>query len=175
MQVRQCLMFHSIIIREDTIKTRSKAIKAPQFSLHDQNGILRTNNDYLGKWLIIYFYPKDDTPGCTKEACNFRDGREVLSQMGAEIVGISKDTVDSHSKFINKHDLNFTLLADPDHSTIEAFGSWVPKKFMGKSYVGINRDTYLIDPKGMIVKKYEDVDPKSHIKDIMSDLKELSV
>lgn len=147
--------------------------RAPDFSLEDQNGKTHTLQEYAGTWLVIYFYPKDDTPGCTTEACNFRDGRDVLQKMGAEVIGISKDSVKSHAKFAAKHGLDFTLLADPEHTTIEAFGSWAPKKFMGREFIGIRRDTYLINPTGGIVKKYEGVDPKTHIGDIIKDLKEL--
>jgi len=148
-------------------------MKAPDFNLLDQHGKPHTLADYAGKWLVVYFYPKDDTPGCTTEACNFRDGREVLQQMGAEIIGISKDTVKSHAKFAAKHQLDFTLLADPEHAVIDAYGSWRPKKFMGREFIGIHRDTYLINPDGDIVKKYEGVDPKTHIGDIIKDLKSL--
>ena len=147
--------------------------KAPDFSLFDQHGKTHTLAEYAGKWLVLYFYPKDDTPGCTTEACAFRDGREILQNMGAEVVGISKDTVKSHAKFAQKHGLDFTLLADPDHTTIEAYGSWGPKKFMGREYQGISRDTYLINPKGEIYKKYTGVDPKTHIGEIITDLKSL--
>jgi peroxiredoxin Q/BCP len=148
-------------------------MKAPDFSLQDQHGNVRTLEEFGGKWLVVYFYPKDDTPGCTNEACSFRDGREALESLGAEVVGISKDTVKSHAKFAAKHGLAFTLLADPEHTTIEAFGSWVPKKFMGREYLGINRDTYLINPGGEIVKKYEGVDPKTHFDEIVKDLRNL--
>lgn len=146
---------------------------APQFSLEDQNGKLHTLNDYLGKWLVVYFYPKDGTPGCTVEACSFRDGRDMLSALGAEIVGISKDSVRSHGKFVNKHSLNFTLLSDPTTETIQAFGSWKQKKFMGREYMGISRDTYIINPEGKIVKKYEGVNPIKHFEEVYKDLKEL--
>lgn len=149
-------------------------MKAPQFSLPDQHGDMKSLSDYAGKWLVVYFYPKDDTPGCTTEACNFRDGRDMLESVGAEIVGISKDSVRSHAKFADKHDLNFTLLSDESTETIQAFGSWKPKKFMGREYLGINRDTYLIDPKGEIVKKYEGVNPKTHFSEIYEDLKKLT-
>ena len=150
-------------------------MKAPDFSLPDKDGTIHSLQDYAGKWLVVYFYPKDDTPGCTTEACAFRDGREMLAELGAEVVGISKDTVKSHGKFADKYDLSFTLLSDPSAATIDAFGSWKSKKFMGREYVGVaskltrfanNRDTYLIDPSGEIVKKYEDVDPKTHIGEI---------
>ena len=146
-------------------------VNAPDFKLLDQNGLPHSLADYKGKWLIIYFYPKDDTPSCTTEACNFRDGREVLQNMGSNVVGISKDTVKSHAKFAKKHNLDFTLLSDPDHNVIQAFGSWQLKKFMGREYMGTMRDTYLINPQGKIYKKYAGVDPKIHIAELLADLK----
>ncbi len=146
--------------------------QAPGFSLEDQNGKVHSLNDYTGKWLVLYFYPKDDTSGCTKEACAFRDGREALGKL-AEVVGISKDSVTSHKKFAEKYHLNFTLLADPEHKTIEAYGSWQPKKFMGREYLGTNRDTFIINPAGHIVKEYRGVDPKTHALQIIADLKSL--
>ncbi len=148
-------------------------MKAPDFSLPDQNGKTHTLKDYAGKWLVVYFYPKDDTPGCTTEACSFRDGRDMLAGLGAEVIGISKDSVKSHAKFADKHDLNFTLLSDESTETIQAFGSWQQKKFMGREYMGINRDTYLINPDGEIVKKYEGIDPKTHFDEILEDLRSL--
>lgn len=149
----------------------SELKKAPDFSLKDQTGTTHTLADYAGKWLILYFYPKDDTPGCTTEACAFRDGRDILLHMGVNVVGISKDTVRDHASFVKKYNLDFTLLADTDHTTIEAYGSWVPKSFMGHETFGINRDTYLINPAGEIVKKYTGVDPKTHIAEILKDLR----
>lgn len=149
-------------------------MKAPEFTLPDQNGTPHTLASYSGKWLIIYFYPKDSTPGCTKEACNFRDGRDVLEQAGAAVVGISKDTVASHKKFADKHSLNFTLLSDESTDTIKAYGSWGKKKFMGREYEGILRNTYLISPDGEIVKTYEGVNPATHIGEVLKDLKQLS-
>jgi peroxiredoxin Q/BCP len=148
-------------------------MKAPNFTLPDQNGTMHSLADYAGKWLVVYFYPKDDTPGCTTEACNFRDGRDMLENMGVKVIGISKDSVKSHAKFAEKHSINFTLLSDEDHAVIEAFGSWKPKKFMGSEFIGIKRDTYLVNPQGEIAKKYEGVNPKTHIGDILKDLAEL--
>jgi peroxiredoxin Q/BCP len=124
-------------------------------------------------WLVVYFYPKDDTPGCTTEACSFSDGRDFLEEMGVKVVGISKDSIASHAKFAKKYNIDFTLLSDVDHTVIEAYGSWAPKKLFGHDFIGIHRDTYLIDPEGTIAKKYEGVDPKTHIGDIVKDLKEL--
>lgn len=146
---------------------------APDFTLPDQNNKEHSLKDYAGKWLVVYFYPKDNTPGCTKEACAFRDGRDMLKSLGAEVVGISKDSVKSHSKFASDHELNFTLLSDPSTETIKAFGSWKLKKFMGREYEGINRDTYIINPKGEIVKKYEGINPLKHFSEIYEDLKKL--
>ena len=145
---------------------------APDFSLQDQNGDTKTLADYAGKWLVLYFYPKDDTPGCTTEACNFRDERDAIAEFGnAEVVGISKDSVASHKKFIDKHHLNFTLLSDPEHVVIEAYDSWKPKKFMGREYIGVERNTFLINPEGQIVKEYRGVNPKLHAAEIIADLK----
>lgn len=148
--------------------------QAPDFSLPDQNGTLHSLKDYRGHWLVLYFYPKDDTPGCTTEACNFRDARDAIAEFGkAKVVGISKDTVRSHKKFADKHELNFTLLSDPDHEVINAYGAWQKKKFMGREYMGIMRNTYVIDPEGMIAKEYANIDPKQHAAQIINDLKTL--
>lgn len=148
--------------------------KASDFTLPDQHGDMHSLKDYAGKWLILYFYPKDDTTGCTAEACSFRDEREAIAELGnAEVVGVSKDSVSSHKKFADKYHLNFTLLSDPEHAVIEAYDSWKPQKFMGREYLGTKRNTFIIDPAGNIAKKYEGVDPKAHAAEIIRDLKEL--
>ncbi len=147
--------------------------KAPSFTLPDQTGKNVSLFDYAGKWLIVYFYPKDDTPGCTTEACSFRDEYDYLKERGLNVVGISKDDVKSHAKFAEKYKLNFPLLADPDHTVIEAYGSWGPKKFMGREFLGTRRNTYLINPKGEIVKEYEGVTPKEHVGQILKDFEAL--
>lgn len=147
--------------------------KAPQFTLEDQNGQTHSLSDYKGKWIVLYFYPRDNTPGCTMEACKFRDGRDILKEIGAEIIGISKDSPKSHGKFADKHSLNFTLLSDPDAEVIKAFGSWKLKKFMGREYMGISRDTYIISPEGLIAKKYDGVNPINHFEEVYKDLQEL--
>ncbi|MBP9667523.1 peroxiredoxin [Candidatus Saccharibacteria bacterium] len=143
--------------------------KAADFTLYDEQGQVRTLADYAGKWLVLYFYPKDDTPGCTIEACSLRDARNDLANLGAQVVGISKDDAESHETFIRKHSLNFTLLADPSGETIQAYDAWGPKMF-GK--LGIQRKTFLIDPHGMVQKVYGRVTPLGHgdqvIKDITS-------
>lgn len=148
--------------------------QAPNFSLLDQNGNLHSLADYAGRWLVLYFYPKDDTPGCTTEACNFRDEREAIAEFGhAEVVGVSKDSVASHKKFTEKYGLNFTLLSDPDHKVIEAYDSWKPQKFMGREYMGTKRNTFIISPDGQIAKEYLGVNPKDHAAEIIADLKDL--
>lgn len=149
-------------------------MKAPDFSLPDQNNEVHTLSQYAGKWVIVYFYPKDATPGCTKEACSFRDGREFLKDAGAVVLGISKDSVASHKKFADKHSLNFTLLSDESAETIKAYGAWGKKKFMGKEYEGISRNTYLINPDGEIVKEYKGVNPLTHVGELLKDLIEVS-
>ncbi|HEV7454589.1 MAG TPA: peroxiredoxin [Candidatus Saccharimonadales bacterium] len=144
-------------------------MKAPDFSLPDQNGQTHTLQDYAGKWLIVYFYPMDETSGCTKEACQFRDAREVIHELsGAEVVGISKDSVESHKKFAAKHALNFPILSDPEHKTIEAYGAW---KHSITNPLGTHRDTIIVNPAGEIVKEYRGVDPDKHAGEIIVDLK----
>ena len=148
--------------------------QAPAFSLPDQDGTMHKLADYAGKWLVLYFYPKDDTSGCTAEACSFRDERDAIAEFGnAVVVGISKDTVRSHKKFAEKYGLNFTILSDPEHTTIEAYDSWKPKKFMGREYIGTQRNTFIINPSGQIAKEYRGVDPKKHAAQIIADLKQL--
>jgi peroxiredoxin Q/BCP len=146
---------------------------ASPFSLPDQDGKIHQLSDYKGKWVIVYFYPKDDTSGCTTEACNFRDSFHELQAKGVVILGISKDSVKSHKKFAEKNDLNFPLLSDETKEVIDAYHAWGKKKFMGKTYEGILRTTYLINPAGEIVKVYENVNPTVHAKEILKDLKKL--
>lgn len=148
--------------------------KALDFHLKDQDGTPHSLGDYAGKWLVLYFYPKDNTSGCTTEACAFRDARALIADLGkAEVVGISKDTEKSHKKFSEEHKLGFTLLSDPSHQTIEAYGSWKPLKFMAHEYMGTQRNTFIIAPDGRIAKKYEGVNPQTHVADILEDLKTL--
>lgn len=145
-------------------------MNAADFSLKDQDGKTRTLADFAGKWLVLYFYPKDGTPGCTVEACSLRDANDELIDLGAEVVGISKDDTDSHRKFKAKHQLNFTLLSDPEGKTIEAYGAW-GKKMFGRE--GILRKTFIISPKGEIVKTYGRVTPLGHGDQVIKDLKQL--
>lgn len=143
-------------------------MRATDFNLPDQNGNIRSLKDFAGKWLVLYFYPEDDTPGCTAEACSFRDARELIAELGnVEVAGISKDSVESHKKFADKHNLSFTLLSDTSHDTIKAYGSWDEEYKMAK------RDTFIISPEGEIAKEYRGVDPSTHAAQIIKDLKEL--
>ena len=145
-------------------------MKAPDFSLLDQDNKTRKLSDWTGKWLVLYFYPKDDTPGCTIEACSFRDEYEVIKEAGAEVVGVSKDSPKSHKKFADKYQLNFTLLSDESGEMIKAYGAWNEKSMFGKSYMGISRKTVVIDPSGNLVKEYPKVTPKDHAVQILQDL-----
>lgn len=141
--------------------------KAPGFSAPDQDGKKVSLEDYKGMRFILYFYPKDNTPGCTVEAKNLRDGKEELKRRGFEIVGVSPDSVKSHEAFCTKHELNFTLLSDPDKTIAQAFGVWGEKKFMGKTYMGILRTTFVIDESGVIEKIFMKVDTKNHWQQII--------
>ncbi|MEI6690792.1 MAG: thioredoxin-dependent thiol peroxidase [bacterium] len=143
-------------------------IKAPDFSAKDQNGQLHTLADYADKYLLLYFYPRDNTPGCTAEACSFRDRYDVYHNQNIEIVGVSKDSSGSHGKFADRFSLPFTLLSDPDKIIMMAYDTLSQKNFMGKTYIGTNRVSYLIDPKGMIVRVYEKVNPLTHAKDVLA-------
>lgn len=143
---------------------------APDFTLPDEQGKHFSLKDFQGQWLVLYFYPKDDTPGCTTEACSLRDARDDLAALGAQIVGVSKDEASAHEKFKAKHSLNFTLLSDPEGEVIEAYGAWGPKMF-GK--VGILRRTFIIDPNGQVVKVYGRVTPEGHGDQIITELKKL--
>ena len=143
---------------------------APDFSLTGVDGKMHTLADYSGKWLVLYFYPKDDTPGCTTQACSLRDARDELTALGAEVVGVSKDEATSHEKFKTKYNLNFMLLSDSDAKTINEYGAW-GKKMFGKE--GILRKTFIIDPNGMIQKVYGRATPLGHGQQVVAELKRL--
>ena len=132
-------------------------IKAPYFTLPDQNGEMRSLSDYAGKKVILYFYPKDNTPGCTRQACGFSELRPQFEEKGAVILGVSRDSVASHKRFEEKQGLSFTLLSDPELKVIQAYDVWKEKKNYGKVSMGVVRTTYLIDEKGMIVKAFDKV------------------
>jgi thioredoxin-dependent peroxiredoxin len=143
---------------------------APEFSLSDASGKIYTLKDFAGSWLVLYFYPKDDTPGCTTQACSLRDARDDLTDLGAKVVGISMDDASSHEKFKEKHNLNFTLLSDPEAVTINTYGAWGPKMF-GRE--GILRKTFIIDPHGTVQKVYGRANPIGHGESVVEVLKKL--
>lgn len=143
---------------------------APSFNLQDQNGDWHKLEEYRGRWLAIYFYPKDDTPGCTKEACNFRDNIYAFRAIDAAVVGISVDDVESHKKFSDKYKLPFTLLADSDNTTATAYGVLKDYKLLKLA----SRQSFLVDPEGKIAKHYADVDPDTHTDEVLADIKNLS-
>lgn len=141
--------------------------KSPQFEGVIQDGSEVNLNDYKGSKLILFFYPKDSTPGCTAEACNLRDNISMLNEKGFEVVGISADSVERHVKFASKHELPFPLIADTEKKIINDFGVWGPKKFMGKEYDGIHRTTFVIDENGVVEKVFEKVKTKLHAEQII--------
>ncbi len=150
--------------------TLNQGTTAPTFSLPDQNGKLHKLSDYKGKYVLLYFYPKDDTPGCTTEACTIRDHWSKFKKAKLEVIGISVDNVKSHDKFVKKYDLPFTLLADEDKKVVNAYGLWGPKTFMGRLYQGTARSSCLLAPDGKIVKLYEKVKPDEHAEEVLKDL-----
>ncbi len=143
---------------------------APNFSLPDETGKQHSLNDFHGSWLVLYFYPKDDTPGCTTEACSLRDARDTLAEMGASVVGVSMDPASAHEKFKAHHSLNFTLLSDTDGAVLRDYGAWGKKQF-GRE--GILRKTFIIDPDGVVQKVYGRVTPLGHGSRVIADLKKL--
>jgi len=147
--------------------------KAPSFSLPDQDDQLRSLKGYVNQWVLVYFYPKDDTPGCTKEACNMRDARPRFQKDGLAVLGISVDNSASHKKFVNKYGLTFPLLADEKKEVVKKYGVWGKKKFMGREYMGTNRISFLIDPKGAVAKVYPKVKPDEHADEVWKDLQSL--
>lgn len=147
--------------------TLKKGDKAPIFSAKDQDGNTHTLSDYKGKKLVVFFYPKADTPGCTAEACDLRDNFERFTANNYALLGVSADNAKAQSKFKNKYEFQFPLLADEDKSVIEAFGVWGPKKFMGKEYDGIHRTTFVIDENGLIDEVITDVKTKEHASQIL--------
>lgn len=159
--------FSSFGIANDRINVGATA---PEFELPDQDGQLHSLEDYRDQWIVLYFYPKDETPGCTTEACEFRDNIFAYRKMGAQILGVSLDDIDSHKAFAENHGLPFPLLADTDGSVAEAYG--VKTKMFGMTVA--KRQTFVIDPDGVLVKHYEKVDPDSHSAQVLADLEQLT-
>jgi peroxiredoxin Q/BCP len=157
-----------VIIGLEVYMPIQSGIPAPDFELKDDTGVSRKLSDFRGKPLVLYFYPKDDTPGCTTEACNFRDDYSAYEKAGVLILGISPDSVNSHVKFKRKFDLPFPLLADEDHKICELYGVWALKKNMGREYLGVLRTTYLIDADGQIVQVFENVKPAEHSAELLA-------
>ena len=148
--------------------TLPAGIPAPDFELLDDTSVPRKLSDFRGKNIVLYFYPADDTPGCTKEACNFRDDYSAYEKAGIQILGVSPDSVKSHVKFKQKFQLPFPLLADEGHKVCDLYEVWGPKKFVGKEYEGVLRTTFLIDEQGQIIKVFEKVRPAEHSTEVLS-------
>ena len=144
---------------------------APEFTLPDQEGKIHSLKNYQGKWIVLYFYPKDMTPGCTTEACNFRDDFPAFEGAGAVIMGVSKDSVTRHEKFAQKYELPFLLLSDESGDVCTAYDVWKQKSLYGKSFMGIIRSTYLINPEGKIARVYPKVKVNEHAEEVLADLK----
>jgi len=144
--------------------------KAPAFSAPDQSGRIVSSSDLKGKTVILYFYPKDDTPGCTVEACSFRDEHSAFKKKGAVVIGVSPDSAKKHTKFIEKYSLPFPLLADEDHAICEAYGVWVEKSMYGKKYMGVERSTFVIGPDGKLTAIYRKVKPAEHTAEVLAGL-----
>lgn len=150
---------------------RKEGTVAPNFTANDANGETIRLKDLRGQKVVLYFYPKDDTPGCTKEACSFRDAFNDFKKRDIRVLGVSVDSEASHQKFTAKYKLPFTLLADPDHSIADAYGVYGEKKFMGRTYLGVKRITFLIDEKGKIKKVFEKVKPDEHAREVLEAFK----
>lgn len=148
--------------------------RAPAFSLPDQHGEQVSLESLAGGWVVLYFYPRADTPGCTTQACGVRDSSADYEAAGARVIGVSPDEVEAVAKFDDKHGLGFTLLADADHAVAEDYGVWVEKNMYGNKYMGVQRSTFLIDPDGVIVKVFPKVQPKQHDRLVLKALGELS-
>jgi peroxiredoxin Q/BCP len=153
------------------MKELAEGALAPDFTANDQNGNPVTLSSFKGKKVILYFYPKDDTPGCTAEACNLRDNHELLTKQGFVVIGVSTDSEKSHQKFIAKHELPFILIADTDKKVHELYGTWQEKSMYGRKYMGTARYTFVIDENGVIIKIFTKVDTKNHTQQILDSLK----
>jgi peroxiredoxin Q/BCP len=151
----------------------TKGTQAPDFTLADETNTTQRLSDFRGRPVILYFYPKDDTPGCTTEACNFRDDYSAYVEADVVILGVSPDSSQSHAKFKEKYGIPFSLLADDGHKVCDMYGVWGPKKFMGKEYVGVLRTTFLIDTNGRVARVFENVKPAEHSVEVLAALKSI--
>ena len=147
--------------------------KAPEFTLADQTGAEVSLSGLEGKWVVLYFYPRADTPGCTTQACGVRDRSAEYAELGARVLGVSPDEVEAIAKFDGKYDLGFTLLADPNHAVADEYGAWAEKSMYGKKYMGVQRSTFIIDPEGKVAKVFPKVQPKKHDDLVLGALAEL--
>lgn len=152
----------------------AEGVRAPAFTLPDQSGDEVSLSDLRGQTVVLYFYPRADTPGCTTQACGVRDRGGDYERAGARVIGISPDTIEDVRKFADRHQLDFTLLADSDHSVADAYGTWVEKSMYGKKYWGVQRATFLIDPEGNIARVFPKISPKTHDDVVLEALSELS-
>jgi thioredoxin-dependent peroxiredoxin len=148
--------------------------KAPEFELMDDAGSVHKLSDYRGQAIVVYFYPEDDTPGCTKEACSFRDSYAEFRQAGVEIIGISPDSEKSHTDFIKKYKLPFVLLSDPDHKVCQAYGVWGLKQYMDREYEGVFRTTFIIGPDGIVKRVFENVEPADHSQEVLAEIRTIN-
>ena len=146
--------------------------KAPAFSLPNQDGQIVSLSDYKGKIIVLYFYPKDDTPGCTKESCAFRDGIDEIHDIGADVIGVSGDSVESHKKFVKKYSLNFPLLSDESKKMLQAYGVWKEKSLYGRKFMGIERTTFIINGNGKIDGIFPKVKVDGHLEEVLAELSE---
>jgi peroxiredoxin Q/BCP len=166
-------MDNNNLYKKEAVVTINSGIPAPDFSLPDENNKIRRLSEYRGRPVVLYFYPKDDTPGCTTEACNFRDDYSAYVNADLVVLGVSPDTPKSHAKFKEKYSLPFSLLADDEHKICDLYGVWGPKKFMGRGYEGVKRTTFLIDSNGRIAKVFENVRPAEHSVEVLEAAKNL--
>lgn len=170
-------LFPQVPILVESVKMLIMDLKvgdsAPDFELPDQDGKMHKLSDYQGQKILVYFYPKDNTPGCTIEACQIRDDFPKFNSIKAEVLGISTDSVESHQKFAQKHNLPFTLLADANKEVVKAYNVYKPKKFLGKEFLGTQRTSFLVDGDGKIAKIYEKVKPALHAEEVLRDLADL--
>lgn len=148
-------------------------MKSPAVCLRETNGEMMDIKGHLGKWIVLYFYPRDNTPGCTQEAKDFSGALDDFNDLNTVIMGVSPDSIERHQKFVDKHELGITLLSDPDHTVLEAFRAWTLKKLYGKESMGVQRSTFIIDPEGKIVHSWPKVKVKGHVSEVLEKLKEL--